>query len=287
MNRATSTPQHRLESTRPGSPSPTTASARPSVTFTRVLAAEWTKLLSLRSTLWTAVGTILAAASLAYALGLFVRPGDDQSGASLIVSGYLLAQLGALVLGVQVGAGEYGAGTFRATFTAVPRRLPVLVAQVVVTIVAAFGTAAVALLASYLVTIGARSDHGLIVTITDSETARILAGFAVYLTGVALVGLGIGALLRRPSAALVAGVLMVIVIDHLLAVNPGKIADTVRALLPGSGARLLIDDAGLAVLDATSLGPQLGAWGGTAVLGGWVLALLLAGGYRLRRHDLT
>ncbi|UFU05362.1 ABC transporter permease subunit [Ruania halotolerans] len=283
----TSTPRHRSVPRRSRWPISASARARPGVTFARVLAAEWTKLLSLRSTVWTAVGTIVAAALLAYALGLFVRPGDAQSGASLIVSGYLLAQLGTLVLGVQVGTGEYSTGTFKATFTAIPRRVPVLVAQVVVTIIAALGTAAAALVASFLVTIGLRAGHGLTVDLTDGETVRLMSGFAVYLTGVALVGLGIGALLRRPSAALVSGVMVLIVIDHLLAVNPGLITDTVRALLPGSGARLLIDDAGLTALDATSLGPHLSAWGGGAVLGAWVLALLVAGGYRLRRHDLT
>ncbi|MBZ2197890.1 hypothetical protein [Occultella gossypii] len=263
------------------------APTRPGVTFSRVLAAEWTKLLSVRSTLWTVVGTILAAASLAFALGMFVRPDSGQSGSSLIVSGYLLAQLGTLVLGVMVGTGEYSVGTFRVTFTAVPRRLPVLLAQALITAVVALATAVGALLASFLVTVGQRGAGGLTVDLTDGATVRVLVDYVCFLVGVAVVGLGIGALLRRPTAALVTGVLVLVVFDHLLAVNPGRVTDTVRALLPGSGARLTMDDATLTALDATTLGPQLGPWGGGVVLGLWAVGLLIAAGYRLRRHDLA
>ncbi|WP_232847898.1 hypothetical protein [Occultella kanbiaonis] len=263
------------------------APTQPGVTFSRVVAAEWTKLLSVRSSLWTIVGTILAAASLAFGLGMFVRPDSGQSGASLLVSGYLLAQLGTLVLGVLVGTGEYGFGTFRVTFTAVPRRLPVLLAQALMTTVVAFVTAVGALLASFLVTIGQRAAGGLAVDLTDGETVRVLVGYVGFLVGVALVGLGIGALLRRPTAALVTGVLVLVVLDHLLAVNPGRVTDTVRALLPGAGARLTMDDATLTTLDVSTLGPQLGSWGGGVVLGLWAACLFVAAGHRLRRHDLA
>lgn len=265
---------------------PRSAPARPGALFARVLAAEWTKLTGLRSTLWVALGTVAAAASLAYALGLFARPGDGRSGASLAVSGYVLAQLGALVLGVLVGTSEYSTGTFRATFTAVPRRLPVLAAQALVTTAVALGTAVAALGASLLVTTGQRAALGLALDVADPETARLLVGFVLYQTGVALLGLGVGALVRHPTAALVTGVVVLVVVDQALATNPGRVADTVRALLPGSAVRLMLDDARIAALDATSLGLHLGPWTTGLVLGVWALVLLVAAGYRLRRHDV-
>ncbi|MGW6003767.1 hypothetical protein ACWFNS_11290 [Oerskovia enterophila] len=272
-----------------GAPAPTTGSPSPrtAVTFPRVLAAEWTKLTGLRSSLWLALGTVLGAASVAYALGMFVRPGDGRSGASLLVSGYVLAQLGFLVLGMLIGTTEYSTGTFRATFTAVPRRLPVLAAQLVVTAASAFVVAVVALLASYLVTIAQRSGDGPGIDLTDGPTARVLGGFVLYQTGVALLGLGIGALVRRATAALVAGVVLLVVLDQVLATNPGRAADTARALLPGVGARLLYDDARLVAVDVTSLGPHLGPWGAGLVLGLWSCGLLVLAGYRLRHHDVA
>jgi len=264
---------------------PRRGAERRTVTTARVVVAEWTKLSGLRSTLWVALGTVGAAAGLAVALGLFART-DAAGPAALVVSGSVLAQLGALVLGVQVGAGEYGTGTFRTTFTAVPRRLPVLVGQVLVTTGVAVVTAVGALLASSLATWGQRGA-GPLVAVADAGTARVLAGFVLYQAGVALLGLGAGALLRRPAAALVATVLLLVVLDQLLATNPGRVADTARALLPGAGARLVQDDARLAALDAASLGPHLGAWGGGLVLAAWVVVVLAAAAHRLRRYDVA
>ncbi|MCA5891769.1 hypothetical protein LEP48_14780 [Isoptericola sp. NEAU-Y5] len=264
-----------------------TVAGHAGVTVTRVVASEWTKLAGLRAPVWVVVATVAAAAALAAVLGMFLRPGDGGSGATLVVSGHLLVQLGPLVLGVLVGAGEYGAGTATTTFTAVPRRLPVLAAQVAVTAVVALGTAAAAVAAAAWATAGVRAGSGLALDLGDGETARVLAGYVLSLTGVALLGLGLGALLRRPAAAFGAAALLLVVVDHLLATNPGRVTDTVRALLPGAGSRLLLDDAGLASLDAASLGPDLGPWGGGVVLGLWVAGLLAAAALRLRRGDVV
>ncbi|MFE9233783.1 MULTISPECIES: hypothetical protein [Cellulosimicrobium] len=274
----------------PTTPAPTrTAPApdRPQVSLPRVLAAEWDKLTSLRSTAWLALATVAAAAGTAWALGAFARPDAGSSGAPLAVAGSVLAQLGFLVLGAGVGAGEFRTGTARVTFAAVPRRLPVLAAQALVTTAAALAVAVLALGAALAATAGQRADAALVLDLADGETLRVLAGFVLYLTGVALVGLGLGALVRRPDGALVGGVVLLVVLDHVLATNPGRVADTARALLPGAGARLLQDDARLAALDATALGPHLGTWGGGLVLAAWAAALLAAAAYRLRRHDVV
>ncbi|MGW6131021.1 hypothetical protein ACWFNE_13430 [Cellulomonas sp. NPDC055163] len=252
-----------------------------------MLAAEWTRRTSVRSTLWLPLGTVVAALTLAYALGLFVRAGDERSGVSLVVAGHVLAQLGALVLGVLVGTEEHTTGTATTTFAAVPRRLPVLGAQALVTATVGLVTAVAALGASALVTYGQRAAAGLPLDLGDGGTARALAGYVVALTGVALLGLGLGALLRRSAAALVSGLLLLVIADQMLLANPGRVTDTLRALLPGAGSRLLLDDAGLAALDAATQGPHLGPWGGGLVLAAWVAALLAAAAYRLRRHDVT
>lgn len=256
-------------------------------TLPHVLAAEWTKITSLRSTSWLAVATVVAAAGLAFGLGLFVRPGDAGSGASLAVTGHVLAQFGPLVLGVLVGTGEHATGTFRATFTAVPRRLPVLAGQAVVTAGWGAVTAAAAVGASLLVTSGQRAGAEFVVDAADAETVRLLAGYVLHQTGVALLGLAIGALLRRATGAFITAVMLLLVLDQFLAANPGRFTDLLRALLPAAGARMVQGDAQVAALDATSFGPDLGAWGGGLVLLLWVIALLGAAAYRLRRHDLS
>jgi hypothetical protein len=158
---------------------------------------------------------------------------------------------------------------------------------VLVTAAVGLVTAVPALAGSALATRGQRAATGLTLDLADGGTARVLAGYVVVLTGVALLGLGLGSLLRRSAAALVSGLLLLVVADQMLLANPGRVTDTLRALLPGAGSRVLLDDAGVAALDAATHGPHLGAWGGGLVLAGWVVALLAAAAYRLRRHDVT
>ena len=262
------------------------APARTGPTWARVLRAEWTKLTSVRSNLWLALGTTAVAAGTAYGLGLFVRPDDGRSGSWVVTSGFVLAQLGFLVLGVLVGTSEHTTGTARTTSTTVPRRFPVLAAQVQVTLVAALVTAVAALGASSLATEGVRGAGAPALDLSVPGTSRALLGFVAASAAVALLGLGLGALLRHSATALVTGVLLTIVGDHLLATNPGRVTDTIRAFLPSSGSRLTQDDAALATLDAATLGPRLGVWGGGAVALAWVLVGLAAAAYRLKRHDI-
>jgi hypothetical protein len=251
-----------------------------------VLRAEWTKLTSLPSNAWLALGTVVVAAGTAFGLGLFIRVGDGRSGSCVVTSGFVLAQVGFLVLGALVGAGEYATGAARTTFAAVPRRLPILAAQVLVTTAAALVTASVALGVSYLATTPVRAGAAPALDLSVPGTSRALLGFTVACVAVAVLGTGLGALLRRPADAVVSGVMLLIVGDHLLATNPGRVTDTIRAFLPSSGARLVQDDAALSALDAATLGPRLGAWGGGAVVAAWMVVVLAAAAYRLRRHDV-
>lgn len=259
------------------------AERRTTVTFPRVLAAEQVKLLGLRSTVWVPVGTVAAAATLVVALALFVRPGDGQTGASLVVASGVLAQLGTLAFGVLVGTGEFSTGTAQATFTAVPRRLPVLGAQALVTAAVTLVTATACVLAA----LPALGPADLALDAGNGETQRMLLGFLGHLTGVALLGLGLGALVRHQAAAVSVALGLLVVADSVLAANPGRVADTVRVLLPGAGSRVLHDDARLAALDAASDGLHLGRWESLLVLAVWAGVVGAAAAYRLRRHDVT
>ncbi|KSW29530.1 hypothetical protein [Cellulomonas sp. B6] len=262
------------------------APVRRGPTVLRVLRAETTRFTSLRSNGWLVLGTVVAAAAVAYGLGLFVRPDDGRSGSWVVTSGFVLAQLGFLVLGVLVATADHTTGTARTTFTAVPRRLPVLLAQVVVTTVAALVTGALALVASWVATVPARAADAPVLDLAVPGTARALLGLVLAGVGVALLGLGLGALLRRPAGAIVGGLVLVFLGDQLLAANPGRFSDTLRAFLPSAGARLLQDDAAIAALDAATRGPRLGVWGGGVVLAVWAVVVLVAAAYRLVRHDV-
>ena len=111
------------------------------IRFRSVLASEWIKLVSVRSTVWALVvtavvgiglGAVVTSAQAARysARTLAAQQAFDPTRSSL--SGILFAQLAIGVLGVLIVSAEYSTGTVRATFAAIPRRPVVLAAKALV-----------------------------------------------------------------------------------------------------------------------------------------------------------
>jgi hypothetical protein len=104
-----------------------------------LIRSEWTKLRTVRSTMWTLGATIVVGIGISALATAEVRAHLATTGpidpTRLSLTGTFFCQLVIGVLGVLVVSGEYGTGTIRATFAAAPRRPPVLFAKVLV-----FGT---------------------------------------------------------------------------------------------------------------------------------------------------
>src|SRR6202049_4427116 len=114
------------------------------VGFGHLLLAEWTKIRSVRSTIWSLI--LLVVVTLGFT-GLFTwltvlqwNKSDPTQRAQIMAdpvstilgSGLFLGQLTICVLGVLVIAGEYSTGVIRASLLAVPRRIPMLTAKAIV-----------------------------------------------------------------------------------------------------------------------------------------------------------
>jgi ABC-2 type transport system permease protein len=136
------------------------------VTQSRVLLSEWTKLRSLRSTLYTllvavvfmiGLGALFAAITARQPSGF--DPGANATSTSL--TGTFFAQLAVGVLGVLLISGEYSTGMIRSSLTVVPRRLPMLWAKLAVFAGAVFLTMLIARLTSFFVGQALLSGHHL------------------------------------------------------------------------------------------------------------------------------
>lgn len=266
------------------------------VTFGRVVTAEWTKLTSLRSPWWTGAVTVAVGGVITYlsAKASSVDPGFVPGDS--LTTGLLLAQLGPLVLGVLVGAGEFRTGAFRSTFTVVPRRWPVLVAQAVVTAGFSLVLAVLTLAACVVGVLPAASSRGMTLDLAADGTPGVLAGSVLFLVGLALLGLAIGALLRRTVPALVSAIVLVLVLPVvlLLAAEPAMgaaveaegltVPGTLTTLLPGTAGQLMTMPPDVGAMDGA---PDLGPVGGGLVLAAWVVALLALALVRLRTRDAT
>ncbi|CAM5582612.1 ABC transporter [Streptomyces avidinii] len=166
------------------------------------LASEWTKLTSVRSTMWTLGSLVLLVVGVG---GLVVlqtasRDYEQMPYVAPALFGLLVGQLSVMVLGVLTMTSEYGTGLIRTTFTAAPDRYRVLTAKYLVFGITAFLTTAgsvslVALTASIL-----RDGPGSGVHTGSEWGSGLLGSFYVTLLGV--LALAVGALVRHSAGAI-------------------------------------------------------------------------------------
>jgi ABC-2 type transport system permease protein len=170
------------------------------MSFGNVLAMEWIKLRSLRSTTWVlAVGMLLTAA-LGVVAGFNTRSVTSDP-TSNVLSGILLGQLVLGVLGVLCVTSEYSSGSIRVTLAAVPRRWPVLVAKAAVFGGLALVAGEVTVFAAFLGGIAALRPSVPHPALSDPSVLRAVALTGVYLGLTALMGVGVGILIRHSAAA--------------------------------------------------------------------------------------
>jgi ABC-2 type transport system permease protein len=256
------------------------------VTQAGVLRSEWTKLRSLRSTLWT----LLAALALMVGIGgLLTYSSESQYGSvaearahgfepiSASLNGVGFAQLAIGVLGVLVISGEYGTGLIRATLTVVPRRLPVLWAKLVVFAGAAFVVSLAGSVTSFFVGQWVLRGHGLGVGIGAPGAVRSVLGAALYLTVAGLVTVAIGALLRNTAAGISTFVAVFYLIPPLFSALPRAVDRHVTPYLPSNAGEALYRD--FTRLD------WLSPWRGFAVLCAYAVVLVGVAAWRLLRVD--
>ena len=124
-------------------------------------------------------------------------------GVTISLVGILFAQLVLGVLGVLAFSGEYATGMIRATLAVVPSRLPVLWAKLIVLAGLVLPVTLLAAMAEFFAATALESSRGgSAISLTDPGVLREVAGASLYLTVIAIIGLALGALLRRTAAGL-------------------------------------------------------------------------------------
>ncbi|MGI5329286.1 ABC transporter permease subunit [Actinomadura nitritigenes] len=261
--------------------------ARPG--FGRLMLAEWTKIRSVRSTLWSLVLlVVLDLGFTALFVGLTVGQWDKADAGdrarvvadpvgTILGSGFSLSQLTICVLGVLVIASEYSTGMIRASLLAVPRRLPMLWAKATVfaLIVLVFGL--VVSFVSFFV--GAAILHGKApVAIGDPGVLRAVIGGGLYLAMLGLFALAIGAIVRHPAGGITGVIGFVLVLAPLAQLLPGSIGDHVHAYLPSEAGHLIAQA-------HQGKDDLLTPWQGYGVFAAWTAALMAVAAFLLRRRD--
>jgi ABC-2 type transport system permease protein len=255
------------------------------LTFGRVVASEWVKFRTLRSTVWTLAVTVALMVGVAALAAWGMTQGSESAppgmGVIAVTAGTNIAQLSVAVLGVLIITGEYTTGMVRSTFAAVPTRLPALAAKAIVLGVTVLVVGAVSTALSYLVTLPFVGGTAMEIDLGDSGTLRALAGAALYLTAIALLAFAFGALIRHSAGALAAVLGLLLVIEGVFALIPLRFFEVVSPYLPSSaGSRVMMPE-GFVFADPDALGP----WEGYGVMLGWVVVVAAVAAVLLRRRD--
>ncbi|WP_282695341.1 ABC transporter permease [Streptomyces sp. CC208A] len=260
---------------------------RPS--FGRLMLSEWTKIRSVRSTVWSLA--ILVVVSLIFT-ALFMQMGVanwdktdpaqqaemrlDPTG-TILGSGILLSQLAVCVLGVMVIASEYSTGMIRASLLAVPKRVPVLAAKGAVFGLLVLVVGEVTAFGSFLVGAPLLEEKAP-VALGDPGVLRAVAGTGLYLALLGLFALAVGAIIRHTAASITGVIGFVLVLTPMAALLPGKVGTYVHAYLPTQAGFMMTQQ-------QARVGDVLGPWQGIGVLALWTAALLAVAAVLLRRRD--
>lgn len=263
---------------------PTTAHG---LTFVDVVHSEWIKLRTLRSTMWLYVVLIVSSLGLAAVMSSSLSLGSgsfrasDQAHLAVMASvfGVFFGQLTAAVIGVLAVSGEYSTGMIRSTLTAVPRRLPALLAKAVVLFFVNFVVGVVSDFGAFFIARPLLAAKGIDASITDPQVFLPLVGGGLYLGLVAVFALGLGTVLRNSAAGITVVLGILLLLPTVLGMIPGT---WTQQTLPS----YLISAAGINMLGITSFGTVLyQPWQDFLIVIGWVLVSGIAGVALLKRRD--
>ena len=166
------------------------------------IASEWTKIRSVRSTMWT-LGVMIV---LLLGIGLLAAVAVNLSSADISDTpvlglgffGVLLGSICVITLGVLTIASEYGTGMMRTTLTACPSRARVLSAKAIVFF-----------LLSFVITTVTTGVVGVLQTAildgaapSGDDWLRSTVGVGLYIATLGLLSLAVGALIRHSAGAI-------------------------------------------------------------------------------------
>ena len=266
------------------------AAAQVQPTFAGVMRGEWIKLLSLRSTWWALASTaaVITLVALAAAASLNAVAGDtamapetgQMHGAEVIASGFHFGMLTIAVLGALLITGEYATGSIRATFAAVPTRIPVLAAKALTLVVLTAAVTLVSVTLSYVVTMPQFSKYDLVPALEDPRTWRVFGGTLYALTAAALFSLGIGTLLRSTAASITTALTVLLLLPGILSFITLDWVQTIVSYLPLPAASALLTTGA-----ADDTGDYISTQASLLVMAAYALVPIVAAAVTLHRRD--
>ena len=245
---------------------------------------EWRKLRTVRSS-WMLVA-VFAAGMISLAVLALSHDSYGQMSAAERASfdptsdallGLVLGQLLLGALGVLAITTEFSSGMIRATFAVAPRRPLVLVAKAAVVGAVTLAAGQLSAFAAFFIgqaILTAPAPHS---TLGQSAVLRAVLMAGAYPALIALIGLGLGAIIRHTAGALGALICVVFVLPLLVSALGSSIQDAAQKFLPDTMRNSLT-----AVRPVPHL---LSPWPTFGLLCAYAIVALAVGAWALGRRD--
>lgn len=249
----------------------------------RLVRAEWTKLFTTR--VW--IGLLLGACVMVigFAVLLTAFAGNPESGIpavgtplyeELAMANAVNVNVLFLIIGIIGMTQEYRHRTATPTFLTTPHRGRVVVGKLIAYAIASALFALVVLVVNYAAVAVHAGARGAVPPL-NADNLGTLAACGLALVIYAVIGVGLGALLRNQVGAIVGGLVYLFVIEPII-----------RSIPATSGAYKWMPGGGLEALTATFEGPDLlAAWQGAVLLLGYGLVAAVLGTFLAVRRDVV
>jgi ABC-2 type transport system permease protein len=255
--------------------------------FGDVLASEWTKLRSVRSTYWSILIAVVLGIGLSAAIAAanaHAYPNLDAHDratfdpTSISTAGLFFSQLALGVMAIMAVSSEYSSGTIRTSLCSVPQRGYVLAAKAFLLSVVLFVIATAVGFVAFFIGQAIFKGHDLNVTLSDPGVLRAVLGVGLYMAGLAVFAMGLATIIRHTAGAITTLVGLVFVLPAVSQALPNNWQHDLARYLPAN--------AGSAIISVVPSSNSLGPWTGYAVFLLWAIASGATGWYLLRSRDV-
>jgi ABC-2 type transport system permease protein len=287
-----------------------------------VIASEFTKLRSVRSTYWTIAALLITSVGVAAIIGFgqasnihnnpWNKAGTDATQLSL---GFFfeVGQLIIAVIGAMIITSEYSTGMIRTSLTAMPRRGTVYLGKLIVLTSVTLVVSLVTSFLSFFVGQAALSGSGVSASLfhtttipanvnmspgpngpgngppnytfigTDvihsSTVLTAVVGTALFVTVVALIAFGLGAIIRHTAGAITSTIGLMFVLSIIIQLLPDSWRWDIMRFFPDAAGRVISVTVGGDNQHLWSSWPQF------LVTVAWAVVLVGVGGYLFRKRD--
>lgn len=242
------------------------------------------ELLKLRTTRMFYGNALAAVALVPLSLAIAIQTaGKEGAGPSLhttegirnVMSAASSGTLVVLIVGILIMAGEFRHNTATSTFLVTPDRRRVVGAKLIAATIVGTGLAIAASVVTLAIGLPWLASKDIDVSLLSGDVGPVLLAAVAATALYALVGVGVGSLIRNQTAALAVALVWVMVVESLLV----SFVPAVGRWLPGGAVAALTSV-------ATVHGKLLPIWGGGLLFAAYGLAFAAAGTRFVMQRDV-